>query len=105
MDKNGVEKSDIGDVAEVFATFFESLYDGSGTDVVHQHAIEMVEAISLEEVRLQLRQMKTRKAADEHGIVVELLRCGSDFLLEIGDIKPSSDCPRILEISLDSSSV
>ena len=51
--------------------------------MVHQHAIEMVEAVSLEEVRMQLKQMKARKADDEHGIVAELLRCGNDFLLEM----------------------
>ena len=83
MDKDGVEKVDKGDMAEVFAAFFETLYDGDETGVVHQSANDTVDEVAPKEIRSLLKHMKGGKAADEHGIVVEYLRNGSDLLIEL----------------------
>ena len=53
-DEEGVEKTDKYDIAEVFASFFESLYDGDGTDIVECVGVDPILAVSTEEIRLQL---------------------------------------------------
>ena len=42
-----------------------------------------VQPITSEEVRAQLKKMRPRKAADEGVVVAELLRCGSDLLIQL----------------------
>ena len=87
IDKNGMEKTDEEDIADVFADFFEDLYcaDGDAPGLAHdlQDCHESVPAITPGELRQQLRGMKPRKAADEGGMIAEFLCKGSDKLFEI----------------------
>eukprot|EP00973_Karenia_brevis_P080777 11207229-Karenia_brevis.AAC.1 len=77
------EKTNIEDIAEVFASFFESLYEGDAEKFTGMQEVEEVEAVSIEEVRRQLNKMRTRKSADEAGIVAELLRESSNMMLQL----------------------
>ena len=85
LDQNGSEKTGNDDIAEVFAAFFESLYAGNGSEhnYIHDGDLEPVDDVSVEEIRTQLKKMKSRKAADEGGVVAELLFYSSDSLLRV----------------------
>ena len=83
LDEAGEEKTDKDDIAEVFASFFESVYSGAGSEVMYQEFCGRVDAVTLEEIRLQLKKMRPRKAPDGNGIVSELLCQGSDMLIEL----------------------
>ena len=83
MDSSGSEKTDKDDIAEVFAAFFESLYNGDAGEFMYDSLCNDVNAVTLAEIQFQLKRMKPRKAADDGGIVVELLSQGSDMLLQM----------------------
>ena len=90
INNKGEEVSDVQDIAETFADFYEALYKES-EDNVHDYKLdaEVAEAPPVQpaEVRAQLKNMKKGKAADEAGIVSELLCEASDELIEtIADI-------------------
>lgn len=92
---DGVEKTDKFDIAEVFAAFFESLYAGDGSEVVPGDDMDIVEAVTVDEIRSQLKRMRPRKAADDHGIIAEFLSKGSDLLMQmIADMFTSIMKPR-----------
>ena len=87
IDSTGTERTARHDISEVFADFFESLYHGNG-EVFEATQYDRggdvkAERVTTGEVRTQLRKMKLRKAADERGLVAELLRNGSDMLIGI----------------------
>ena len=68
----------------MFADFFESLYCGEGAQFyASQNAARYVKPATADDVRRQLQKMKTGKAADDNGIVAELLREGSNLLIEV----------------------
>ena len=81
LDANGKEQTQAKDIADVFATFFESLYDGDGKEFHNHGGYDNAIAVSPEEVRSQLKKMRGGKAADENGVVAELLSKGSDLLM------------------------
>ena len=85
VDKEGKECSNLKDIAEVFADFYESLYS-ERPDRLHAYTfeeeIEAVDPVTAKEVRAQLKKMKKNKAADDSGIVAELLCEASDSLIE-----------------------
>ena len=81
IDQVGNEKTDAQDIADVFADFFEALYQGAG-DVFHTQAdMQEVEAVTIEEIRRQLSKMRARKATDDSGVAAELLIKASDQLI------------------------
>ena len=84
-DKDGVERTDRHDIAEVFAVCLETLYkrdgEASQANLSLQFEFEGILAITREEIRGQLKRLKPRKAADGGGIVAELLCKGSDMLI------------------------
>ena len=87
LDKDGKQRIEQDDIADVFAEFFESPYKADGTDgqshTFHCRSVELVRAVTREEVRSELNKMRPRKAADESGLVSELLRSGSDLLMDM----------------------
>ena len=90
INNKGEEVSDVQDIAEAFADFYEALYKES-EDNVHDYKLDAevaeVPPVQPAEVRAQLKNMKKGKAADEAGIVSELLCEASDELIEtIADI-------------------
>jgi hypothetical protein len=80
IDNNGVEQTDPEGISEAFASFFEALYAGDGTEIVSAGAADAVGAVTATEIDVQLKGMPTRKAADEHGVTAELLIHGSPLL-------------------------
>ena len=103
VDKEGKEISDVKEIAEAFADFYESLYK-EDVDKMYEYKIEgeakEVEPVTPREVRKQMKKMKRKKAADDSGIVSELMCEGSDTLIEaIADmfteiLKPKAELPR-----------
>ena len=85
VDKDGKEVSDTKDIAEVFADFYEALYK-EDSEKVYDYKVQgegmEVSPITPKEVRSQLKKMKKSKAADDAGIVCELLCEGSETLIE-----------------------
>ena len=83
INKDGNECTGKKDVADAFAEFYEALYAKDEEYEYKSNAdVTEVEAITAKEVRKQLKLMKKYKAADEAGIVAELLQEGGDDLME-----------------------
>lgn len=83
VNKDGKECASKEDIAEVFAEFYESLYAKvEEYDYRLSEDVESVVAVTRDEVRKQLRAMKRNKAADEAGIVAEMLKEGGDDLMD-----------------------
>ena len=87
---DGEEVNDKSEIADVFAAFYEDLYASRG----HSHkdtgegsppeeAEEEVDVVTSEEVTQQLTKMAKGKAADEAGVVVEMLQKGGEKLAGI----------------------
>ena len=83
MNKDGEEKTEQENIAETFASFFEALYAGDGNWFTGNEGVECVPPVRVEEVRRQLKSIKMRKAADERGMVAELLHESSDRVTEV----------------------
>jgi len=75
--KDGEEQTDAQDVANVFATFYETLYKCEKTKYKPAERSRSPPTITAEEIRTQLQHMSAGKAADENGLVGELLKHGS----------------------------
>ena len=87
LDIDGTEKTEAGDIAEVFAAFFESLYQGDGAAFHSNEPFDRIDRVTTEEIRQQLKKMRLGKSPDDNGIVAELMRNGGDLLLQtIADI-------------------
>ena len=99
IDKNGVEKSEHEDVANVFADFFESLYEDVSFDRPAYPNLAEIPDVQVSELQEQLTRMKAKKAADDDGIVAELLKSSSEDMLRIiaklftAIMKPESEIP------------
>ena len=85
INDKGKEVSGVKDIAEAFADFYEALYKecaGSAHDYSLDGEIAEEAPVQPEEVRAQLKKMKKGKAADDAGIVSELLCEASDDLIK-----------------------
>ena len=85
IDKEGKEVSDTKDIAEVFADFYEALYkedNEKAYDYKIKGAVNEVSRVTPKEVRAQLKKMEKNKAADDAGIVCELLCEASSIVIE-----------------------
>ena len=82
-DKDGSEKNDREDIANVFADFFEALYADTETVQPSDEVLAEVPDVQIEELKEQLKHMKPRKAADDGGVVAELLKSSSVETLRI----------------------
>lgn len=106
LDRDGKVCTDREDIANVFADFYEDLYKRrEHVQTIRanntEHTAEVVEPISVNELRERLKTMAKKKAADTKGVVVELLKAGSTKLLEsmaavFNDIlDPGADVPSV----------
>ena len=100
INKDGKECKNKEEIADAFADFYEELYaKEEAYDYCLSSEVKEVEAVTPKEVRKQLILMKKNKAADETGVVAELLREGGDDLMEhLANIftevlKPGADVP------------
>ena len=99
IDKNGTEKFEREDVADVFADFFESLYEDMAFERPIYNNLAKVPDVQVCELRQQLNKMKPKKSADDASIVAELLKSSSDGTLEViaklftSIMKPESSIP------------
>ena len=104
-DKEGQEYTYKKDIAEVFATFFKELYNGSGTEILYREAMDTIENITSEEIKGELKHMASNKAGDENGVIIEMFVHASDnFLGILADLfssimKPETAVPEYWKIS------
>ena len=99
--KNGDLKSDLYDIANVFADFYEELYsDVRSERTTTEFSEENTIPFTKEEVQAQLKNLKNGKSADAKGIICEMLKHGggelasllADMFTDI--LSPSSKCPQ-----------
>jgi hypothetical protein len=71
-------KSDQDSICEVFAKFYETLYeaDADCRDYVEDDLVGLVLRVSPEEVDSALKDMKNKRAGAQDGIVAEMLKTG-----------------------------
>jgi len=86
---DGQFQQDRQSIADVFATFYEQLYNDTQkhTDNGHQPWRDdkgnHIPAFTKQELHKALRQLKNGKAADSNGIVAEMLKTGESTLREV----------------------
>jgi len=84
LDSCGQERTDRQEIVDVFADFYADLYAcrTADTSFCLPELEEEVVAISATEVKDQLKSMSNKKSPDSNGVVAELLKQGSDKLIE-----------------------
>lgn len=85
MDKEGVRQTDRDSIADVFADFYADLYRKR---YCHSFVMPSDEdfscaPITATEIATQLKLMTNKKCADANGIVAEILKHGTDKLLDL----------------------
>ena len=83
FDAGGIKQTQARVIAEVFVVFFESRCNGKSHSFQSDGICDRAATVAPEEVRRQLKTMRAGKAADENGLVVELLRKGSNLLMQM----------------------
>ena len=98
---NGQNVYDRQSIADVFANFYEQLYeDNHKTKSAISDSVESIEDFTSKELSDALRQLKTGKAPDANNICAEMLKSGGSKLREVvlicfnGIIKPSGETPQ-----------
>ena len=81
-DEHGHKHSDQDGIAEVFASFYEKLYTGRKTVKGPVTARTQLKPFTREELTDALSKMSKGKAADDSGIVAEMLKHGNKALLD-----------------------
>ena len=105
IDTNGLEKTDSQDVAEVFADFFASIYEGTAALFNLHGCIGTFLEVTPDEVNNHLKAMRRGKAADESGIVAEFFLQGNESLVDIladtfsGVMRPHETIPEYWKAS------
>eukprot|EP00973_Karenia_brevis_P046645 6471282-Karenia_brevis.AAC.1 len=81
---NGTKVTNPQDIADVFAEFYSTLYASrrESRNNLKSNSHHQVEPVVVEELKAQLKQMGRGKAADEKGLVIEMVQIGSDLLLQ-----------------------
>ena len=83
-DDAGVIRTGSAELAEVFASFFESLYKAEGAMASTSEAVpsaEGVNPVTVEEVEEALRKLKSGRSGADDGLVAEMLKTGHTDLL------------------------
>jgi hypothetical protein len=88
VDTNGELRNGRQEIVDVFAAFYGTLYArqdrrGAGGTRWSGGACEGVEAFTIDEARKQLQKMAKNRAADDSGLVVEMLQEASDYTLQV----------------------
>ena len=87
--EDGVKLTDADSIADVFATFYKDLYRCRSQsrfeeDELHgPHSEAAKKPFRLDELHAALKVMKKGKAQDQVGIIAEMLKDGSDHLLDL----------------------
>ena len=81
-DERGHKHSDQAGIAEVFASFYEKLYTGQKTVKGPDTARTQQQPLTKKELTEALNKMSKGKAADDSGIVAEMLKQGNSALLD-----------------------
>ena len=81
-DEHGHKHSDQDGIAEVFASFYEKLYTGRKTVKGPDTARTQLQPFTRKELTDALSRMSKGKAADDSGIVAEMLKQGNKALLD-----------------------
>ena len=81
-DEHGHKHSDQAGIAEVFASFYEKLYTGKKTVKGPDTARTQLQLFTQKELTEALKKMSKGKAADDSGIVAEMLKQGNSALLD-----------------------
>ena len=81
-DERGHKHSDQAGIAEVFASFYEKLYTGQKTVKGPDTARTQLQPFTQKELTEALKKMSKEKAADDSGIVAEMLKQGNSALLD-----------------------
>ena len=98
---SGEEVYDRQSIANVFANFYEQLYeDKCKTKHIGSNTEERIEDFSSAELGAALKQLKSGKAADANSICAEMLKLGGSKIREViltcfnDIIRPNGDTPR-----------
>ena len=81
-DEHGHKHSDQDGIAEVFASFYEKLYTGRKIVKGPDTARTQLQPFTRKELPDALSRMSKGKAADDSGIVAEMLKQGNKTLLD-----------------------
>ena len=81
-DEHGHKHSDQDGIAEVFASFHEKLYTGQKTVKGPDTARTQLQPFTQKELTEALTKMSKGKAADDSGIVAEMLKQGNSALVD-----------------------
>ena len=81
-DEHGHKHSDQDGIAEVFASFYEKLYTGRKIVKGPDTARTQLQPFTRKELTDALSRMSKGKAADDSGIVAEMLKQGNKTLLD-----------------------
>ena len=81
-DEHGHKHSDQAGIAEVFASFYEKLYTGKKTVKGPDTARTQLQPFTQKELTEALKKMSKEKAADDSGIVAEMLKPGNSALFD-----------------------
>ena len=82
LDKQGARHTARASIVEVFAAFYEDLYESKNSatsETVHQGCKE-IQAFTKEDLEIAIKQMKRGKAKDNQGVIAEMLKDGNDTL-------------------------
>ena len=79
-DDTGTKRYGNGAVADVFATFYEGLYQGSAEYHVHSSSGASIAEFTHDEPDDALKKLRAGKACDANGVVAEMLKYGGQQL-------------------------
>ena len=87
VDEAGFEKTSGEDIAEVFASFYETLYsshqDGAAQREGRWNPTGITPPFTMQELTAALKKLKSGKSSDSSGIVAEMLKFGGQSLRTI----------------------
>jgi hypothetical protein len=87
LDDTGKLHTSEQDILNVFATFYEHLYMskcvGGGSEHEHDCNLTEVEDITTDEIEKQIKQLRNDKAADQKGIIAEMMKQSGERFMEV----------------------
>ena len=83
VDAGGITRTGEANILEVFAQFYENLFAPTeGATPVIEDA-QNLPPITVDEVRNQIKHLRTNKAADTKGVVAEMLKAGGEIFVQV----------------------
>eukprot|EP00973_Karenia_brevis_P026343 3633304-Karenia_brevis.AAC.1 len=81
-DKCGNVQSGRQQIADIFADFYEELYDASAKPVVPESCRDEVLPFTKDEIQQEINKLKTGKSKDRAGVCAEMLKSAGDNLID-----------------------